>query len=346
MSFFDRKEEVIDLQMTQFGKQLFADGEFKPVYYAFFDDDIIYDINYTGHTEAQNETSERIKTAARLKTQYVHYGIETEFYNVLKEIKTEDPDAKIGREQDIERHFTLPNPIGNSDLMTDYAPAWSISFLKGDILSSSIVFPSSSAPISDQDPIQHIPQIETKIEYETHYGEPQASDEFGAPDLEPEPESDADDLEPAAAAAAFEDIAGMSLNIKKGGLLILVEEENAFFEKENFDIEVFEVGISGSLTPLYFAANGKIQESVDDLNMLEEDEFFEDVYTDSKFVEYYMSISTDDEIEESILCNYGINRSKDLLIDQTFECEDKTDIVRRGPSGFEPLPTNDPEDCF
>ena len=88
MSFFDRKEEVIDLQMTQFGKQLFADGEFKPVYYAFFDDDIIYDINYTGHTEAQNETSERIKTAARLKTQYVHYGIETEFYNVLKEIKT------------------------------------------------------------------------------------------------------------------------------------------------------------------------------------------------------------------------------------------------------------------
>jgi hypothetical protein len=341
MSFFDRKEEVIDLQMTQFGKQLFADGEFKPVYYAFFDDDIIYDVNYTGHTEAQNETSERIKTVPRLKTQYVHYGIETEFHNILKEIKTEDPDAKIGREQDIEKHFTLPAPIGNSDLMNDYAPAWSISFLKGDILSSSLVLSSSS------DPIQHIPQIETKIKYETHYGDSQTLDEFGDLDpLEPAPESDADGLEPAAAAAEFEEAAGMSLNIKKDGLLILVEEENAFFEKENFDIEVFEVDSSGSLTPLYFAANGKIQESVDDLNMLEEDEFFEDVYTDSKFVEYFMSISTDDEIEESILCSYGINRSKDLLIDQTFDCEDKTDIVRRGPTGFEPLPANDPEDCF
>ena len=340
MSFFDRKEEVIDLQMTQFGKQLFADGEFKPVYYAFFDDDIIYDVNYTGHTEAQNETSERIKTAVRPKTQYVHYGIETEFHNVLKEIKTEDPDAKIGREQDVERHFTLPSPIGSSDLMSDYAPAWSISFLKGDILSSSLALSSSS------DPIQHVPQIETRVKYETYYGEPRVTDELGALDsLAPEPTSDADFLEPEAILSAFEEVTGTSLNLEEDGLLISIEEENAFYEKENFDIEIFEVGISGSLTPMYFANNGEIQESVSDLQLIGEDENFEDLFVDSKFVEYYMNIFTDDEIDESILHNYEISRSKDSFIDPMRDEEDRIEVIRRGPSTFESLPFEDPEDC-
>ena len=37
MKFFDSKEEVIDLQLTQFGKSLLADGKFKPVHYAFYE---------------------------------------------------------------------------------------------------------------------------------------------------------------------------------------------------------------------------------------------------------------------------------------------------------------------
>ena len=40
MEFFDSKQEVIDIRLTQFGKNLLARGFFKPVYYQFFDDDI------------------------------------------------------------------------------------------------------------------------------------------------------------------------------------------------------------------------------------------------------------------------------------------------------------------
>ena len=40
MEFFDSKEEVIDLQLTQFGRHLLSKGKFKPVYYSFFDDDV------------------------------------------------------------------------------------------------------------------------------------------------------------------------------------------------------------------------------------------------------------------------------------------------------------------
>ena len=43
MSFFDSKEEVIKIELTQFGKYLLSKGKFAPKYYAFFDDDIVYD---------------------------------------------------------------------------------------------------------------------------------------------------------------------------------------------------------------------------------------------------------------------------------------------------------------
>ena len=45
MAFLDRKEQVMDTQLTQYGKRLLAKGKFKPAYYAFYDDDIIYDLN-------------------------------------------------------------------------------------------------------------------------------------------------------------------------------------------------------------------------------------------------------------------------------------------------------------
>ena len=52
MSFFDRKEEVLEIQLTPHGRYLLSLGEFQPVYYSFFDDDIVYDSNYIGYSEA------------------------------------------------------------------------------------------------------------------------------------------------------------------------------------------------------------------------------------------------------------------------------------------------------
>ena len=61
MSFFDNKEDVIDLELTQYGKYLLSEGKFKPIFYAFFDDDILYDGNYGGRTEEQNAIKTRIE---------------------------------------------------------------------------------------------------------------------------------------------------------------------------------------------------------------------------------------------------------------------------------------------
>ena len=41
--FFNQKEEVISLELTPYGKKKFADGEFSPEFYSFYDSDILYD---------------------------------------------------------------------------------------------------------------------------------------------------------------------------------------------------------------------------------------------------------------------------------------------------------------
>tara|TARA_R110002020_G_scaffold127615_16_gene286257 strand:+ start:1453 stop:2694 length:1242 start_codon:yes stop_codon:yes gene_type:complete len=60
--FLNKKEQVIDFQLTPYGKRTLALGTFKPVYYSFFDEGIIYDGKYASlDNEKQNEIHERIK---------------------------------------------------------------------------------------------------------------------------------------------------------------------------------------------------------------------------------------------------------------------------------------------
>ena len=67
MKFLNKKEQVFDIQLTPHGKHKLSAGTFNPVYYAFFDDNVIYDIEYAGGAEEQNKTHERIKN----ETQYL-----------------------------------------------------------------------------------------------------------------------------------------------------------------------------------------------------------------------------------------------------------------------------------
>ena len=85
-TFFNKKEDVIDLKLTRYGRHLLSLGKFKPEYYSFFDSDIIYDSQYGGNEivtgsnqslESQNYIARRIKETPRLKTQTVFGGVET-----------------------------------------------------------------------------------------------------------------------------------------------------------------------------------------------------------------------------------------------------------------------------
>lgn len=45
MSFLDPKERVMEIILTQHGRKKLAQGKFKPVYFAFSDDEIDYQVN-------------------------------------------------------------------------------------------------------------------------------------------------------------------------------------------------------------------------------------------------------------------------------------------------------------
>ena len=70
--------DVLDIELTQFGKYKLSVGEFKPVYYAFFDGDVLYDPECAELTGSQNSIEPRIQeNTPRLQAQYVFEGRET-----------------------------------------------------------------------------------------------------------------------------------------------------------------------------------------------------------------------------------------------------------------------------
>ena len=62
MEFFNKKEEVLEVKLTNYGKDRLAAGQLNPTYYAFFDDDILYDVSGSGYTEDQNLAESRIQS--------------------------------------------------------------------------------------------------------------------------------------------------------------------------------------------------------------------------------------------------------------------------------------------
>lgn len=108
MEFFNKKEEVLEITLTQKGKQLFSSGKFRPHYYSFYDGDIIYD-NNSG--EEQNSIVPRIKDTPTLKQL-------TSVYNNVDNSKINSSENQ-----------TLYCEIGGKTILDQYKPAWEINFL-------------------------------------------------------------------------------------------------------------------------------------------------------------------------------------------------------------------------
>ena len=43
VKFFDQKEEVIQIELTPYGREQYSSGKFSPKYYTFHDTGILYD---------------------------------------------------------------------------------------------------------------------------------------------------------------------------------------------------------------------------------------------------------------------------------------------------------------
>ncbi len=285
MEFFNKKQDVLDLKLTQFGRNLLSKGQFKPVYYSFFDDNILYDAEKAGFSELQNASEERIKESQTRRAQVSITSLEREF-DFLKSMH-DDGDTYDTLQKTAEKNYLLPAPIASMDLNSSHAPAWDIKFLKGEITSS--VDTMTLTEKTGGSVVLNIPQLES-IMTVSIAGEVQGS---------PDP------YEPF--------VQGQTLvqDVDQTFFLIRIKEENSKLQKENFDIEIFEIEEEKgenvtipdreTLRKLSFVptnlSNTQLMENMNP-------------NIDERYAGYYFDLRVDDEIEDKMIHQFEEKENK------------------------------------
>ena len=252
MEFFDRKQEVIDIQLTPYGKYLLSKGKWRPTFYAFYDKDITYDTFYAGYEENQKDSANRIKGAVRPKTQAITYGIESKFsqltqeYNAPAKQGTWMPPADITTPSMSPPPYNvnvkaLSDPLGNSNLNSSFFPSFGVEFLVGNI---STAFNTYTGSVKQE---ERIPQINANVTFRTSVkndgvtfenNEEPASDGFESNLIEPGLEGDPEENRKYSP-TTYQD--GTYVTIEPDQLLFDLIEKHVPLAKEDFDLEVFTV---------------------------------------------------------------------------------------------------------
>ena len=122
--FFNQKEEVIEIQLTSYGREQFAKGMFSPSYYAFYDNSIIYDGQYTNIVETQNQINNRIvNETPKLKTISRFSSTPGSVYSLYTARDQDDFS------QNNNWNTSFYRTLGSSDPNSSYLPSWEIKIL-------------------------------------------------------------------------------------------------------------------------------------------------------------------------------------------------------------------------
>jgi len=351
MKFLNKKEQVLDIELTEYGKRLLSKGLFKPTYYAFFDDGVLYDSQYGGFTEAQNDAAPRIiQETPQLETQVVYNGVESHIQRQNEIIRSvpkkgnlapnpgvlELLDQAENYQNSTDRLFSLTYQLGTSQLTNNYIPAWDISFIKG-LISGSV---SALNALTCSNQLLNIPQIPVApITYETR--------------VDTLTELEAEDV----LASELYGNETISVTQQDSAILLQIKEVNVDFDHDNFDIEVFEVksvtdtniitcqpicSATGSLAtcgkideliPLYFIKEKSNIENNILLDINEREQILEnpELELDPSYVEYFFDIAVDNEIDKSIICPFVRNETEGIFAQKVLDCEPSTFKRRLDP---------------
>jgi hypothetical protein len=301
MEFFNKKQDVIDLQLTQFGRFLMSKGKFKPEYYSFFDDNVIYDSSKAGFSESQNNAEKRIKETQTMHPQVAISSLEKEFNTSYEMILSNEANAQTAvMQKTAEKNYALPQPLGTSELSAEYAPSWSIRYLKGN-LSGSLNNLSLQEKGGGSSTLK-IPQLTTEIVLETAKLDGVTSE---------------DPMEPGGSDITV-------LNRGEDFVLLKILENNSEFQKKNFDVEIYEVieqkensATIEVLRPLYFTKPynpSDSQSPQEDITPLD----------DQQYVSHYFDLRMDSEVDPKTLCQYDpVNENLGVFADErTIICQD------------------------
>jgi hypothetical protein len=299
MKFLNKKEQVFDIQLTPYGKHKLGAGTLKPTYYAFYDDNILYDIGYSSASvnEAQNDIHKRIKQ----ETQYLES--QTLFRQVMSGTVVHGGILRDTIYEQGENLLTSDGFIGDAKLLsedTNVAPAWKVVSLENTI---------SSSASEDLKNKAKVPQINITASYVLNRFSPGDSP-VGI-----------DNLTQLDSTGLFSD--GKQIGLDTNNPLIYLEELNTELLTENFDIEVFEVQRNSpddDFRRLYFQS--KAPQIVDGMLVSAQPITNNEPLTTGS-VEYYFSIATDGQVDPRVACKHIEQfNTENYLIDLDFDCSD------------------------
>ena len=304
MSFFNKKEDVIDIELTQYGKYLLSKGKLKPAFYAFSDDEIIYDPSYnsSGSVEVKTESFERIaRNNIRAKTFYESDSAEERVLKLnghnFTTNKSSGRSTRSGRinkipvdeiygkdyvqdiNMDPEKRSLFRNILGTANIGEQNAPAWKIKSLNNQTFNSPIELSSSGdTGLGSSLPV---PIIEIDVDYRTFiYDRPENNEDS----LTQEYIRQQDPL------GKTIDYLNKQILIDDQKILLDIAEENVAYRNENFDLEFYIVEEESE--EIQDASGGLIRETRESLRRLEFAPLGRKFSDDPRYVETYFDIES------------------------------------------------------
>jgi len=155
VSFFNKKEEVLDIQLTQYGKTALATGQFQPHSYEFYDDDVIYNLEFIGVTEQQNDAQGRIFSSAKKKPARSIYGSETKVQETNHLGQQKDGKVQISPNS-VDSDLLLRDRVSTYATATQELPLMTVSVLGNghSIMSETITKTTSNYSNTSNDNIK------------------------------------------------------------------------------------------------------------------------------------------------------------------------------------------------
>jgi hypothetical protein len=320
MTFLNKKEEVLDIQLTQYGKHLLSLGKFKPAYYQFFDDEVIYDNQYAGsEDELQRDIQTRIKENPTPHTQYTFVSAQDDIKKQVQQTR----NKKKGSFSDTYisygvKHRALPMPLGNSELGEQRKAAWNVRTITGKFSDTKTFITGTFSNVKI--PRLTLEETDYKIRVQREKTNKQQDTQTGL-----EPVADLNDL-----STRFMDRS--YLQVQDNYILLDLQEMNVPFGQENFDIELYSIDEDENgqeiLNQLYFAKTK--EQVVDNLLVEEESEFTTFDLDDKTIVQNFFNIRADREINSSILCKQLTQEEKQILVATNqldLECDERFETL-------------------
>lgn len=322
MTFMNKKEEVLDIKLTQYGKKLLSTGDFDPVYYTFHDEGVLYDSTYASFEESQNSIEGRIlEGTPALRTQY-NFTSATESGGIIKITNPDGSIAEIDIFQ-ISQRSALGLPLGTSDLNNQNFPAFKVKVHDGEITGTDLDFTGSLG--------NKIPQVDCKIKATAHVRNIEDIQKYENPF--------GTTTSPIAANGSY-------LTIDMPNFLVEIVEDNVAFDSENFDIEVFLSPLEEN-KPLSYSTIQLSSGIVDGILLdgeMNQDENF--VLPTKDDIEYYFDIIKDNDILPDVVSSANLQfKSKGFYNDPVSNSIKERTSLEISDIYSTPTRETDIEDC-